>query len=128
MMLPAMLETKGRFGFGPFVLDLAACRLWRGGEAVALPPKVYDLLVAMVTQHGRMLTKEDLLKAVWPDTFVEENNLSVNISTLRKVLGEGFIETVPKRGYRFTAPVEELSSAGPELVVPAPRASPKKLL
>lgn len=123
-----MLKTQGRFLFGPFVLDLAACRLLKDGEGVNLPRKAFDLLATLVSQHGRMLSKEELLKAVWPDTFVEENNLSVNISTLRKVLGDGYIENVPRRGYRFVAAVEHAVSAepaAPEPPVTVVAAAPK---
>ncbi len=95
------------------MLDLTACRLLKDGEAVSLPPKAFDLLAALVSQHGRLVSKDELLKAVWPDTFVEENNLSVTISTLRKVLGDGYIENVPRRGYRFVAAVEQADSAEP---------------
>jgi len=100
------------YEFGPFRLDAAEHHLLRDGEAVPLTPKAFDLLLALVEQHGHLLEKEELLKNVWPDTFVEENNLTSNISQLRKALGGGengqrYIETVPKRGYRFVASVRE---------------------
>ena len=113
-------KTKGLFEFGPFRLEASERRLWRDGtELVQLPPKVFDLLVLLVENRGRLLDKTFLLEALWPGTFVEEANLSVNVSLLRKALGDGaggtYIETVPKRGYRFVAnvtavtdPVEEL--------------------
>jgi TolB-like protein/Flp pilus assembly protein TadD len=95
--------------FGPFRLDVGKRVLWRDDRIVPLPPKALDLLVALVDEHGDVVTKEALLDRVWPDTFVEEANLSVNISTLRKMLGEAedgasYIETVPRRGYLSTAP------------------------
>ena len=99
------------FEFGPFRLDAAERQLWRDGEVVTLTPKAFDVLLALVEQPGRLLEKEALLKTVWPDRFVEESNLADNISRLRKTLGEReggqkFIETVPKRGYRFVAAVK----------------------
>jgi len=87
---------------------------------VSLPPKALDLLVVLVTAEGRIVGKDELFQQVWPGTFVEENNLSVNISVLRKVLGEApggeaFIETIPRRGYRFAAPLGNLD--GTTLVI-----------
>ena len=78
---------------------------------VSLTPKAFDTLLALVQNNGHVLTTEELMAQVWPDSFVEGNNLAQNISTLRKVLGAGgakFIETVPKRGYRFVAEVKEI--------------------
>lgn len=94
--------------FGPFRLDAAKRVLWRAGQVVPLPPKALDLLIALVEQQGDVVTKDELMKRVWPDTFVEEANLSVNVSALRKVLGDQpggrpYIETVSRRGYRFAA-------------------------
>ncbi|MFN7946580.1 MAG: winged helix-turn-helix domain-containing protein [Blastocatellia bacterium] len=108
-------KLSGLYEFGPFRLDADERLLLRGGETVALPPKTFDLLLALVGQPGHLLEKETLLKTVWPDSFVEENNLADNISKLRKALGEGengqkFIETVPKRGYRFIAAVRRVTS------------------
>jgi len=102
------------FEFGPFHLDASERMLLRNGEPLPLAPKVFDTLVALVRHRGHLLEKNQLMEEVWPDTFVEEINLAVNISTLRKVLGESdngrpFIETVPKRGYRFVAEVSEPS-------------------
>lgn len=98
------------YEFGPFRLDAAERLLSRDGEAVPLSPKAFDLLLALVERQGRLLEKTELMKLVWPDTFVEEANLSYTISMIRKALGEGaatqqFIETVPKHGYRFIAEV-----------------------
>ncbi len=102
---------KTIYEFPPFRLDAGERLLLRDGEVINLTPKSFDLLCVLVERPGRLLTKEELLQAVWPDAFVEENNLADNISKLRKALGDGdngqrFIETVPKRGYRFMAPVE----------------------
>src|SRR5262245_20657778 len=100
------LQTKHIYEFGLFRLDAAEHLLLRDGEAVQLTPKAFDLLLALVEGHGHLLEKEELLRKVWPDTFVEEANLASNISQLRKALGDGengirYIETAQKRGYRF---------------------------
>src|SRR5262249_44952344 len=84
--------------------------LFRRDEPVLLPPKAYDLLVALVENAGHLVTKEDLLARVWPGTYVEEANLSYTVSILRKALGDDgdpqpYVETVPKAGYRFAAQV-----------------------
>jgi DNA-binding winged helix-turn-helix (wHTH) protein/Flp pilus assembly protein TadD len=94
------------YEFGEFRLEPAERRLTRGGvNAVVLPPKTYDVLVALVQRAGELITKRELLDAVWPDAFVEEGILAVHVSGLRKALGEGAIETVPRAGYRFRTPV-----------------------
>src|SRR6266849_2945512 len=98
------------YKFGPFYLDRNERVLLRGGKRVPLTPKVFDTLLVLIESAGRLVTKESILAEVWPDTFVEEANLSVNIATLRKSLGETsrqhqYIETVSKRGYRFVANV-----------------------
>ena len=108
------------YEFETFRLDVAERLLLRDGAVVPLQPKVFDLLLALVERHGRLLEKDELMKLVWPDTVVEEANLANNISILRKTLGENgqqFIETVPKRGYRFVAPVEDLMDRSVEHVV-----------
>jgi len=100
------------YEFESFRLDVAERLLLRDGEVVPLQPKVFDLLLALVEHHGRLLEKDELMKLVWPDTVVEEANLANNISILRKTLsenGERFIETVPKRGYRFVAGVRKVA-------------------
>ena len=99
--------------FGPFRLDPVKRLLWREGELVGLPPKAVDLLLALVEQAGDVVGKQELMDRVWPDSFVEEANLSVNVATIRKVLGERpdgqpYIETLSRRGYRFVAPVKKL--------------------
>lgn len=96
------------YAFGPFLLDTRERRLLRDGEVVPLTLKAFDLLQVLVENQGHLLQKEELLRRVWPDAIVEENNLTVTISALRKALGEGptegqYIETVPRRGYRFVA-------------------------
>jgi TolB-like protein/tetratricopeptide (TPR) repeat protein len=97
------------FSFGPFLLDIADRSLKRNGVPVALTPKLFDLLVVLVTHSGRLVEKDVLLRAVWPDVAVEEGNLTKGVFSLRQLLeeegGGRCIETVPKRGYRFIAPV-----------------------
>ena len=105
------------YEFGLFSLDAPERRLLRDGEAVPLPPKAFDLLLVLVRHHGRLLGKDELLKLVWPDMFVEEANLPSNVSLIRKALGETtdgqrYIETVPKHGYRFVAEVRQASGDG----------------
>jgi TolB-like protein/DNA-binding winged helix-turn-helix (wHTH) protein len=104
---------KHLYEFGLFRLDAGERLLSRDGESVPLTPKAFDLLLVLVENQGHLLKKGELLKLVWPDTFVEEANLSYNISLIRKVLGDGenghkFIETVPKRGYRFVAEAQKV--------------------
>ena len=102
------------YEFGPFKLDPAEHLLLRDSEAVSITPKSFDLLVALVENRGHLVTKEELMERVWPDSFVEEANLSVKMSELRRALGEApsanrYIETVPRRGYRFVAEVTKLN-------------------
>jgi pimeloyl-ACP methyl ester carboxylesterase/DNA-binding winged helix-turn-helix (wHTH) protein len=100
------------YSFGGFQLDGDERLLFDGEKAIQLSPKVFDTLLLLVANGGRVLSKERMLKEIWEDSFVEENNLAQNISTLRRVLGETkdikFIETVPKYGYRFVAPVQSI--------------------
>ncbi len=113
--------------FGRFRLDVAERHLTVEGKTVALTPKVFDLLVLLAQHPAELLEKDFLLSALWPATFVEEANLSVNISTLRRALesagGAHYIETVPKRGYRFTAEVHEVSGANEGTNLPGNPAS-----
>src|SRR5262252_6728091 len=101
------------FQFGDFTLDVGERRLLQGAEIVRLPPKSFDVLVALVHEQGRLVTKRDLLTRVWPGTFVEEGILTVHVSALRKAFGDGtaadqWIETVPRAGYRFSGPVSRV--------------------
>jgi DNA-binding winged helix-turn-helix (wHTH) protein len=96
--------------FGLFRLDSAERLLLRDGQPVSLTPKAFDLLVYLVDHAGRLVTKQALMSELWPNSFVEESNLTFTVSALRKALGDGqdgeqFIQTVPTRGYRFVAPV-----------------------
>src|SRR5512145_2751679 len=96
--------------FGDFRLDPAKRLLYRQGVVVPLTPKAFDVLLLLVSSQGQVVCKDELLSRVWPDTIVEENNLNVNVSLLRKTLGEKpndhqFIVTVPGSGYQFVAEV-----------------------
>lgn len=103
------LAEKKLAVFGSFMLDMEERTLRYGNETVPIAPKVMETLCLLVRNAGRLLTKDEMISAIWPDTFVEERNLTQHIFTLRKVLGEGtFVETVPRRGYRFVAKVEFL--------------------
>ncbi len=100
----------GFYAFGPFVLDVARTALFRGDEIVPLAPKVYDTLLALVSENSRTLTKNELVDRVWPDSAVGDGSLAQNILVLRRILDPYFpaespIATFPKRGYRFVAPV-----------------------
>jgi DNA-binding winged helix-turn-helix (wHTH) protein/pimeloyl-ACP methyl ester carboxylesterase len=108
--------VRGTYQFGPFQLNVRERRLSRSGEVIPLRLKVFDTLLVLVENAGRLVTKQELLDTVWPETAVEENNLNHNVSVLRKALGERatgqqYIETVPRVGYRFAAPVETLAGS-----------------
>jgi DNA-binding winged helix-turn-helix (wHTH) protein/TolB-like protein len=104
-------ECQSSYRFGPFVLDTVQHELLKQGKPIPLTPKTYDTLLVLVQNNGRMLAKDELMKILWPDSFVEESNLTQQVSTIRKALGESasnsrYIVTVPGRGYRFNAKVE----------------------
>jgi DNA-binding winged helix-turn-helix (wHTH) protein len=105
------------YDFGPFRLDPTQHLPLREGSMVALTPKAFETLLLLVRNHGRVVEKDELLKCVWPDSFVGEATLAQNVFTLRKLLGgkagsvDEYIQVVPKRGYRFVAKVEEQSGA-----------------
>src|SRR5262245_5096271 len=115
------MSRKARqfYQFGPFRIDVAERLLQLEGENVTLTPKAFDLLLLLVENQGHLLEKDDLMKTLWPDTFVEEANLSNNVSQLRKVLSADsthqYIETVPRRGYRFVAKVA-MAPQAPEII------------
>src|SRR5829696_6750748 len=97
--------------FKDFTIDIDQKVLLRGGVPIALAPKVFETLLVLIENHGRIVLKEELMKRLWPDTFVEESNLTFNIQQLRKSLGDNarkpiYVETIPRRGYRFIAGVE----------------------
>ena len=96
------------YEFDQFRLDAKQRILWRDGQMLVLPPKVFDTLHSLVRRRGEIVEREELLSEVWGQTFVEEGNLSVNISHLRKVLGKDLIETIPRRGYRLTASISTM--------------------
>ena len=115
-------QEKHFYEFGPFRIDPVKRRLLRNGEMVALTPKAFDTLLLLVQNSGRTLEKDDLMRLVWPDAVVEENNLSQNISALRKALGDSrdasrYIATIPGLGYRFVAEVNQSPVAGAEPTV-----------
>jgi len=93
------------YSFGAFRVDLVERLFFKDDQEVPLTPKVFDTLVVLLENSSHVLTKQELMQKVWPNSFVEENNLAQNISTLRKALGEHYIQTVPKRGYRFVGDV-----------------------
>ncbi len=95
------------YEFGPFRIDLTERVLLREGQPVQLTPKAFETLLVLVQHCGHVVGKDELMKRVWPDTFVEEVGLARNISALRKILEDDYIETIPKRGYRFRAEVRE---------------------
>ncbi len=112
-------KARRIYEFGPFRLIPEERQLLRDNQPVPLTPKSFDLLVVLVENSGHLIEKGELLKRIWPDSFVEEANLSVNMSALRRALGEGpnehqYVETVPRRGYRFVAGVKERLDHGNE--------------
>src|SRR5215207_3862475 len=111
--------------FGDFVLDGTQRRLLRSGEDVYLPPKTFELLLYLLQNRGRVLTKNELLEAVWPDVNVVENTLAQRIREIREALGDGalggrFLKTIPKVGYQFLG---ELDDEWPAVVAPPSSAS-----
>ena len=112
------LTEKRVYEFGSFRLETVERVLERDGRALSVAPKALDVLIVLVENRGRIVEREDLIRKVWPETFVEDNNLAFNISVLRKLLGESvaspqYIETVPKRGYRFIASAAEVPNGRP---------------
>ena len=102
------------YEFGPFCLDARERVLLRDGCPLQLKPKVYETLLALVSRSGHIVDKEELMRQVWPDVVVEENNLTGNIFALRRAFAEyQYIETVPRRGYRFTANVKLVTVEDP---------------
>jgi DNA-binding winged helix-turn-helix (wHTH) protein/TolB-like protein len=117
---------KGIYEFGEFRLNTVERSIENAAGRLSLSPKALDVLIVLVESRGRIVEKSDLMRQVWPDTFVEDNNLSFNVSILRKLFGESgtsprYIETVPKRGYRFVADVRE---AALEIGAPVPEPAP----
>ncbi len=114
------LHGESSWTFGPFVLDSARRTLSRNGEPVAITPKAFDILTVLAASGGQLVTKEAIIRAVWPDTIVDEGNLTFQVSTLRKALeddassADRYIVTVPGRGYQLVTPVERV---GAEIIV-----------
>ena len=113
------------YSFGPFSLVVSKRILECHGQPVHLKPKVLDVLLALVQSNGNMLTKDELMQQLWPESFVEENNLAVCVSLLRKALKQGgdtgtYIETIPRRGYRFAGEIKRIETS------PCPDACPTK--
>ena len=116
--------------FGPYVLDLENACLWRDEQRLTIRPKTFDILVYLVEHAGELVTRDNLLEAVWPETVVADGVLATSIGELRKTLGESarephYIATSHRRGYRFIAPVSEV---GPPALVPATPLSPSSSL
>src|SRR5690242_2639377 len=112
-------QEKPNYIFAQFRIDVAKRLLFEADQIVKLTPKAFDTLLVLVENRGSVLSKEELMRLVWPDQFVEENNLAQNIHSVRKLIGDGadgvrYIETIPKRGYRFVGEVT---------VIDGPRAS-----
>lgn len=105
-----VLSSSGFYEFGRFRLDAAERLLFENETSINLPPKIFDTLILLVSNPGKALAKNEMMEAIWSDSFVEENNLAQNISYLRRIFGSdnNYIETVPKRGYRFVAPVRRV--------------------
>ena len=112
-----MWNSNSCYEFGAYRLDTVERVLLRDGQPVPLTPKAFETLVVLVQNNGHVVEKDDLMKQVWQDTCVEEANLTQNIFTLRRVLEQSsekpkYIETVPRRGYRFVAPVKVSVTSG----------------
>ncbi len=110
-------KTRHLYGFGPFRLDPEECLLILDGAPVPLPPKAFEALLFLVENAGHLVDKDELMRRLWPDTFVEDGNVAKHVSLLRKVLSEAtngrdYIETIPKRGYRFVVEVRDLAHPG----------------
>src|SRR5215471_4902380 len=109
-------ENRHFYEFGPFRIDTRNRQLLRENEIVPLKAKAVDTLLLLIESRGDVVAKDELMQRLWPDSFVEEANLTQNIYTLRKALGSDYIQTIPRRGYRFVAEVKEAHLA-PEVIV-----------
>jgi DNA-binding winged helix-turn-helix (wHTH) protein/TolB-like protein len=117
--------TRRFYEFGPFRLDANRHRLLRRGEVVPLPPKAIEILTVLIQNPGKLLERKDLMHAVWPDTIVEDANLTVAVSQLRKALNQNgdtgeFIQTIPRVGYRFVADIREVVEKRAPLITEKP--------
>src|SRR5271156_3359150 len=128
------MKTAGIFRFGEFQIDALARTLRRKEEIVTLNRRAFDVLLYLVQNPGKAVTRDELLKNVWSDTFVDENSLAQSISALRRALEEkpgdnNYIVTLPGRGYQFVSPVQVFASEGSALVQDAATAaSPGRML
>jgi len=122
------LDAKKLYEFGPYRLDKQKRQLWRDGQPVPLTAKAMEILVSLVERHGKVVSKDELIEMLWPDSYVEEGNLTQNVFLLRKGLGEtardhNYVVTVPGTGYRFAADVREITNgnggAGPAVTAEA---------
>ena len=107
-------KAKHFYAFGPFLLDATECLLTLDGKPVPLAPKAFEALLMLVENAGHLIDKDELMKRLWPDSFVEEGNIAKHVSLLRKILSEAtngreYIETIPTRGYRFVVDVREIA-------------------
>src|SRR5688572_22534655 len=119
------MERACQFHFGSFRLDAVDERLWRGSEEIALSPKPFAMLRYLVEHPGRLVTKQDLLDVVWGGVHVTSTSPRVCLHEIREALGEDasaprFIETVPRRGYRFIAPVSVVATSDARAALPSP--------
>jgi DNA-binding winged helix-turn-helix (wHTH) protein/TolB-like protein len=105
-------KNKQSYEFEGYRLDDDPVALWRNRELISLPPKVLEMLVLLVKKQGEIVSREELLDTVWPDTHVEEGNIKYTISLLRKALGKELVQTIPRRGYRFAAQVSLIPANG----------------
>src|SRR5690349_20797517 len=124
------MAQKRMYEIGDFRLDCSARILLRGGQVVPLHPKTVDTLILLVEHNGELVGKDELVRTVWADSFVTENSITKNISILRKTLGGGdgeerYIETVPKRGYRFVGTVREIAHESHVQPAADPPSTPK---
>src|ERR1051325_1895061 len=122
-------ESETAYEFGPFRFDRRTLMLSRDGVGMRLSPKASRLLLLLIEARGQMVSKDELLSALWPRTFVEEGNLTFQIHELRKALGDRkgdaiYIETIPRRGYRFVAPVTETRDDDWNVEPPSATAAP----
>jgi len=117
-------KIKHFYEFENFRLDANSPSLWRGDKLVSIPPKALETLVLLVEKNGEIVSRDELLEAVWKDTFVEEGNINYTISLLRKTLeNKNLVQTVPRHGYRFVAEVKktnEIKSVEATAVTAAP--------
>ncbi len=121
--IPCVHETANLFRFGEFELRPGTRKVTRGGVEIPLSPRPFEVLAYLVIHAGRIVTKDELLTAIWPNSIVEEGNLSQHIFHLRKALddpqgGTGLIRTVPGRGYEFTAPFSEVLNPSEFYTIP----------